>query len=480
MPKGALEKWSASWAASAGRRAIASRKLRLLNEDWLGLVHQKLQERFPNPELCGFVTKFATRSPNLALAVTAAIGGAPYETGVLRTLRGASESVARAFADVVAETGFNRRAIAVAQRAWLAGPTGVSPALDRRNRVALDIVTPDTLDLERGGEYVDAALWLHGGTWIEVDAMAWRYYGLDGKLIREVPHSVGECPLVPFVAGETVGDFWQSAAHAGLIDGTLEAAVLKAHGTYVQQVSANKLTHIDGKLEDMAGLQNIGEFALPVVSEDGTTINVIDRAVDPAANWGCIARTVADAVAVYGINPAEVTGHIANNSEWGSLYLKVRSERMFKLRNKQVEFVAASERKLWESVAATVRNSTHRHSKVMPPPDEIAEMLRLSFASTASNEEVEARFKALEAGLSHGLTSASEVLRRLRPELSPDEVTEIIDANLEEYAARNKFLATHNAPADASTAGKPLAEQQGRQGGLLSGLVRSTDSTPQT
>lgn len=473
-PKGALAgRWSASWSASAGRRLIADRKLRILREDHQGLILQKLQERIPNPELFSFVSRFVTLAPNLVLAVVSAIGGSVYDNGVLRKLRGASPELARAWREIVNECGINSLASAIAQRAWLAGPVGVSPHLDRRGRLALDVITPDVLDLERTGKYVDSALWLHSSsTWVEMDGEAWRYYDARGRLFKEVPHGAKECPLVPFLAGENLSDYWQSSAHSGLVGKCLEVSVLNAHGTYVQQVSANKLTHIDpaADIEDVASLQNIGEFALPFVGE--ADIKVHDRSVDPTPNWGMISRAIADAVSVYGISPTEVTGFNTSTSEWGSLAIKIRSERIGAQRSKQIEFIADSEQRLWPVVAALLRGSEHRHAKLLPPPDEIAEMLRLSFAETADPEEIKSRIAAMEAGLSHGLTSALETQMRLRRELGEDEAQEIMDERLEAYARRNAFLAHNNLPSDASLMGKPLDAQQGREGGLVSGEVR--------
>lgn len=471
-PKGALAaKWSASWSASAGRRLIAERKLRILREDHQGLILQKLQERYPNPELYSFVSRFVTRAPNLVLAVVSAIGGVVYDNGVLRTLRGASPELARAWREIVNECGINSLASAIGQRAWLAGPTGVSPHLDRRGRLALDVITPDVLELERTGKYVDSALWLHNSsTWVEMDDQAWRYYDARGRMFKEVPHSAKECPLVPFLAGENLSDYWQSSAHSGLVDKCLEVSVLSAHGTYVQQVSANKITHIDGDIEDFASLQNLGEFALPLIGTG--TINIEDRAVDPSPNWGMISRAISDAVSVYGISPTEVTGFNTSTSEWGSLAIKIRSERIGAQRNKQIEFIADSERRLWSVVVALLRDSEHRHAKLLPPPDEVSDMLRLSFAETADPEEIKARIAAMEAGLSHGLTSALETQMRLRRELGEDEAQEIMDERLEAYARRNAFLAHNNLPSDARLMGKPLDAQQGREGGLISGEVR--------
>lgn len=459
---------------------MARKKLAIYNENWLGMVENKLKERFPNPELFSFVKRFATRSPNLARAVVDAVAVC-YENGVLRSLRGASDQTARAFSEVVAESGIHRIGNAINARAWLAGPCGVGPHLDQRNRLALDVITPDSYDLERDGENVDAGLWLHGHTWIELGPDAWRYYTMDGELVKVVPHSVGACPLVPFVAAENLSDFWNTSLHAGLIDATLEVAVKKAHGLFVQQVSANKLTVVNGEIEDIGALQSLGEFALPLVinaSRNEASVSVLDRAVDPAPNWGDISRIISDAVAVYGISPSEVTGFNTSNSEWGSLAIKIRSERIGKLRNKQVVWLAEAERRLWPLALDLLRGSTHRHAKVLPPGNEAADMLRVSFADTADADEIRKRIEAFEMGLSHGLTSATELMRRLRPELQPDEVREIIDANLEEYAARNEFLASRNAPADASTSGKPLAAQQGGEGGLISGESRRIDAQP--
>lgn len=443
------------------------------------MVKARIEARFANRQLSDDISLFATKSPNLAKAVVDAVA-VPYSRGCQRELKGASEQVAKAFAEVVAESGIVKKGNGLAARAWFLGPTIVSPHIDTRDKLAVDVLTPDTFDLKMDGPYVEAVLWLAGGTWIELDATAWRYWSMEGDLEKTVAHSTGVCPAVPFIGIDNSNDFWCSSEHTGLVDASLDCAYKMAFGLYSRQVSSNKLVVVQGELKDMPAGQSLGHPALPIYTRahpSEADVKMIDRSVPAGDHLAEIAAIIALAVSVYGLPPGEISG-VANNNDWGNLTIAVRGERLGALRDRQVPWLKSSELELWPMVADLIRGSSHRHAKILPPGKEVRDMLKVSFPDLAQPKDVLERIQALEAGLPHGLASAEDWMLAARPELTRVEVQEEIAANLKTYADRNEALASRNAPADASQAGNTLAQHQGREGGIESGVVRNEESKP--
>lgn len=479
-PRGDLAARWPEWAAGRDRRAQAARKRAIYEENHRGLVLQLVAERIGEPEVTGYVQRFVSRSPNLCKAVVDAVA-VGYRRNARRELRGASPSVARAFTDIIAESGIERKAAGLNARSWVCGPMSVSPHLDSRNRLCLDTMAPDQIELRfatMNGNEPDAALWLSGNTWIELDADAWRYYNADGDLVHAAPHTVGVAPLVPFVSVDNTSDFWTRNAHMGLIDATLDVAYKMAYGLYVRQVSANKLTAVFSQTKNISAGQSLGHPALPVVfnaSPQEADVKVLDRIVPAMDHLSEIAAIITTAISVYGIPPGTVQ-MVASNSDWGNLALNVEGPRLGVLRDKQVPWLRHSERELWPIVCDLIRGSAHKHAGVLPPGDECRDMLRVSFPDLAEPKDEQARLDVLEKGLPHGLGSAVDYLLASRPELSPDEAAEILQSNLDAYATRIEQLTSRNIAADPARGVQSVAQLQGREGGIASGVSRNEES----
>lgn len=194
---GELGKRWPSWSASTARRGAAARKLAIYREAHLELVNAKIDQLLVGGQVTADIKRFAHRSPNVLKAVADAIGVA-YRSGCTRSLRGVSPEVARAFADVVTESGITRKAAGLNAASWVAGPHFVSPYLTSRGAVALDVVGPDRLDAEMQGEDVERVLWKQGNSYVLLDASGWSYYDSNGEPTGgDVAHAVGRCPRCP-------------------------------------------------------------------------------------------------------------------------------------------------------------------------------------------------------------------------------------------------------------------------------------------
>lgn len=473
-PRGDLaDRWP-EWAASFERRQIASKKMRLYKEDHKGLVLQAIQERINDPEILGYVSRFASRSPNLYRTVTDAIAVA-YSRGCRRELKDLGETAAKAFAQLVSESGIDKRANAINALSWSVGPTIVSPHLDQRGRLALDVVTADHVEVRRVGETIESALWHQGSTWIELNGEGWFYYDDRGDLVRSIPHTVGMTPAVPFISIDNTVDWWTSTEHLGLVDATLEVAYKMALGGWSRQVSSNKLTVIYGKPEGTPPGQSLGHPAVPLVlgPQGQSKVEVFDRNVPAQDYLSEVSALIVMAVSRYGIPSTEVTAQVTGNNNWGNLSVAVRGERLGVLRDKQVPWLRSAELELWPLVCDLIRGSTHRLASEIPPGDEVRDALRISFPDLATPEETKARIETLELAVKFGLSSPVDLLLQARPELTRAEAEEEIDANRQAEIDRTAQLAARNQPGDLGQVPESIAQLQGRLGGQASGLART-------
>lgn len=465
------------WSAGNDRRAIARRKKVIYQGNHLPLVVQQIRQKIPDPELNRQVEVFASRSPNLLKAVTDAVA-VVYGRGCRRSLRDLGEKAAKAFSRLVDESAINKRAGGINALSWVAGPVTVAPLIDKRNRLAIDVITPDTVELRRSGDYIEAALWQFAGGWIELDDSAYRYYDAKGSLYQTIPHGTGECPAVPFVSMDNSTDFWTPSQTLGLADNTLNIAYKLAYGMWVRQVSGNYLTVLNGEIEKIPAGQSTGDLngALHLnAPESQAKVTVHNRIVPAKDHLDEIAALMAMTVSEFGIPPGSI-GMTANSSfDLGTLAIKVEGDRLGALRDKQVPFLLASEREFWPLVADFVRGSSHKLARIIPPGDEIRDALRVSYPDLASAADQKARIEAIIIGLPYGVTNPRDFLAAGRPERTEAEIEEEMHENLHVYIDVIEPLVTRNAPKNAPEAKgyQSLSQKQGEQGGIASGESRA-------
>jgi len=470
-------RWS-GWARSAERRHAAARKLLIYNEDHLALIHAEINTLLGGGLSARYVKLFAKRMPNVLMAVanTIAVG---YRSGVRRELKGASPEVARAFADLVTESGIARKAPGLNARSWVAGPHILAPHFTGRGKLALDIIAPSRCDIVRDGDDIDEVLWKQGDEYVLLDGEPWRYFDAKGQEREEaVYHAVGVCPAVPFVAFDGGDDFWAASAHNGLVDATLTIAYKLALGMFARQVSGIPLTVIFAALEKMPAGQTLGHPILPMLLDETAKVQVFDERVVGAADYLAeISALLTMAVSAEGLPPGSITMQ-ANAMDSGGLVINAEGPRLSAIRDKMVPDLKASELALWPRVADLVRGSVHRHARVMPPGDEIAHMLRVTFSDLSSSKEQIERIEAMKAGLPYGITSPTDLILAAQPEVTPDEVRELREERLAEYIDFIDPLVRRNIPAAAPEAHghQTIAQEQGRVGGQASGQTRAAQA----
>lgn len=454
--------------------------MQIFAEAHLPLVEQKIDECLGGGVAAKYVKIFATRSPNLLLAVANAIAVA-YRQGCRRELKGATPEVARAFADLVTESGIERKAAGLNARSWVAGPHVVAPRFTKRGKLALDILGPDVCDVDRDGEDLDAVLWRQGDTYVLLDSDRWRYFNDRGEEVAppkdtNPQHSVGVCPAVPFVSFDGGPDFWASAAHNGLVDATIVIGYKAALGLFSRQVGGTPLTTIFAELEKLPPGQVLGHPFLPMLLPTDAKLQVNDERVVKASDYlEEISALITMAVSAEGLPPGSVT---LTASNFGDLAVNAEGPRLAAHRDRQVPALKASELALWPVVCDLVRGSSHRYAKIIPSGDEVRDMLRVNFPDLSSPDEQLKRIAVMVAGLPYGLSSPDDIPLAARPEVSRVEVEEESARNLAVYISRIEPLVSRNIPKDAPAANgyQTVAQEQGRQGGIESGKSRAVQA----
>lgn len=464
------------WSVGQARRTSAALKAQFYREDHRGLVKQHIRNRMQDSEVQDEVAAFASRANNLVRSVAEVVPVA-YNRGATRELPGLGETGRRAFAALVAESGIARLAGTINALCWLLGPVLVGPCIvDGGRRLSLDVILPSQDEVMLAHpERVDSALWQSSGVWVELDGDAWRYYdGKGGEAAPTVYHDAGVCPVAIFRTEDYLLGWWGDTLHAGLVDASLDVAYKHALGLWSRQNSANFLTVINAELEGIPAGQTIGHPARPLVmhAPGQSPVSVFNRSINPAEYLSEMAAIIEAAVSRYGIPTSEIS-YAANNSNWGSLSIAVRGERLGLLRDKQVPWLFFGETQLWPLVCDVVRGSTHRLARVCPSGDEVRDALRVNFPDLASPADVTARIDAIKAGLPLGITNAADFFLQGRPELTREDADEMRRANLDTYAADIADLAARNlSPADVARGVESVAQLQGREGGRASGQTR--------
>lgn len=510
------------WELGEKRRAEVTRRLEVYQGAYKKRVQRMIRERVNDGKSASEIVKCVTTAHNLAGTVADAIAVA-YQRGCGRELRvqrppvegqetlapvsvGVEPGAAKAFVDLVIESGMPELGVKLNALSWLTGPIILAPyVVEVRGepRLCLHEMLADRTEVRRSRhapDVLEAILWERDdGVFVELDAHGWRYWTaegarwvqLGGQWVAQkkesgavgenpyIPHGLDYCPAVPLRSTDPLLDWWGATDHQGLIDATLEVAVMWAVGRWVRSQTTVPLTVIVGLIENIPALQALGHPTQPLIFNapaGQVSVDVKDRSTDPSRYLSEIAALVNATVARYGIPPSEVTFE-NNGAAWHSLAIAVRGERLGVQRDAQVPWLRRAELALWPVVADVVRASTHRHSEALPPPVIFQAALRIAFPDLATPEERIKRTEAFERGLPHGLSNAVTEMMTATPERPRAELEEENLENLRDHADRIELVAARNVPVDPARGYQSLAQLQGRIGGLT-GAARTEDPAP--
>lgn len=429
------------------------------------------------------IKKNLTASHGLAGATTDAVAVA-YQRGARRELRNVDDKTARAFGDLVVESGLAEDAVALNAVSWITGPVILAPYVALVDGVAMlckAIMYSDRTEVRWNPHQpgvIDAVLYQRAdGVFAELDKVGWRYYSEKGEPIAAddgrmlIPHNLDYCPAVAFRSRPWLAfDWWNDTDHIGLSDATREVAYRLAVGLWVRSVNATKLTVVVAPIGNIPAMQAMGHPSQPLyfnANPQEVSVNTFDRQISAADYLAEITAISNAAVSRYGIPPSNVS--FANDGgNWGSLSIAVRGETLAAQRDAQAPLLVTGERRFWRYSADVVRASTHRHAGALLTREEFADALRVMLPDLSDPKDRKARLDAFAAALPYGLANAVDELMSARPELTRYEALEEIAANLEEYAKLLESLASRNVSLDATHGVGSIAELQGRQGGQAS------------
>lgn len=464
--------WGPLSAPTLRRQELSAHKARCYADDFLGLVTDRIGDRYRNAGRRAEMRKFASTTVNVAKSITDACA-VNYALGVRRTIADADERLSGAWADLVAESGAEREQAAWGASSWLCGPTLVIPHVDAAtNELQLTAVRPDEYDAKLGpGRTLTAVLWRcdEADQWVYITPDVWRYFDADGKPARsDAPHALGYVPAaVMRSVPELFGGFWGAATGRGLLDASLDAAIVYAQMQWYRTVQVGYLTTMIGNNEKFGAGQSLAEPELPVTADAApgeASVSVLSRDVDVDRFVRHIAAIFSYQIQQHGVPANEVTFQ-QNADSWGALAMSIRSEKLAALRARQVVQLLKGERDLWTMVADVVARSGHRLAGEMRPRDEMKRRIVVEFAEIEGTMDPQQRLQLFQAELAEGFTNRVEYYQARHPTLSDDACRKRIEQNRADHFHDIEEAASRNISFDPAKGLQSIAQRQGALGG---------------
>jgi hypothetical protein len=351
-------------------------------------------------------------------------------------------------------------------------------------------VTPDASWARHVADDVDRILWRAGDTYVEVSQEGWRYFDDKGAPLERpefgtdsagrVPLQLVAPPIATFRTDLPGKDWWVSTRHRGLTMGTLEAAFWWAHLQWIRKSQSRHLISAMCRKEKLIAGQNAADPEVPYLfdGEPGEAEFKVQSMIVSVEDHIKTIRFIGEQIAEReGLPGAEVTFDSSTDGDMGMVSLQLRREKLAHVHRQQVPFLVKGETELWSSVVDVARASGHRHASVLPPPNEIRDMLAVEFQELEVVTDPQKRLELDVEEMKLGLTSPAKIMQRRNPSLTLEQCIETQRQNITEYAALLDFITSRNMPTTPGRATENLAEAQGRAGGVISGQVRNQETT---
>lgn len=450
----------ASWPddpAATRRKASALRRLRILQEDFRESILERIRETHMDPTVQARISKFASVALNPAKDITQAVAMS-YDLGVRRLLPGASEEAQLAFAALVKETEAATLAPTWNRYAFLLGPTIVVPCV-KKGRIALELLRPDAVDLLADPEdpmgAPSAAVWgAHGGdaAFVALDGDAWHYLNEQGREIRTSRHGLGYFPGAVFRLDHPADSWWPTNYQERLVDATITIAATYAVMQWVRKSQNKNILVVTGETQDIPRGQLLDpELALTIESrsQSATTVSVENFNTSPENFLAEIRFTLENVIESVGIPQSAVTYDVAKDG--GFMAASFKKERLGHLREAQTPFLARGEHRLWPSVVAIAQAAGHPLGRKLPPPDEIADMLRTEWPRLKTIDDPLQREELYREQLKRGGVSPIDMIQEDHPELTRAECAKLMRENIGDFAALTSELSERNIVLDLAS-----------------------------
>ena len=300
-------------SANTVRKEEARKLLDFYHGRQLPHVDARLAQRAPT-----ISQEMETIAVNITAKVTNAIAQA-YRNPPMRELEAATAGDKTLFADIAEACALDARMKQASRYCKLLGTVFLRPVW-RNNRLDLDVLTPDLVDVEAGDspEDLQAVLVTHYGTGTRVEDVTFSLWTPDlfrrldhrGQVLEEQPNPYGALPFVPCWAGMPDGDFWypvndtlgsvQEAINQRLAD-FLRVMEMQAFSVAVGKgLSAGDLTIGPGNVVE---LQEDGDFHF-----ENQNAPILDHleAIDRLVKWAAMSHGLS--AAYVSLDPSDASG----------------------------------------------------------------------------------------------------------------------------------------------------------------------------
>lgn len=473
-------------------KVAARTRFDILNEDYEGLVHQKIAATHRDLEVIKDLHKHIDLSTNLALDIMNAVC-VVWKHDAHRYVPGATDDQNEAFRLLVLETDFATHAKSWNPEAHFLGPVTVLPVL-RGERMTFDTLLPhfyDTIDNPNDlwGSPL-AAVWRvlpnlnapskvseqyasqRDTSAILVDENTWRYYAVskDGSFLEPVgqmDHNLGEFPGATLSFGRPHGvGRWDCRQHQRLVDATITVSYLDACLGLVRKGQSQKVLVLKGDLERVPKGQVKHPEGSMVIPTDGDVSQVdlqaLDFNTDPEFAIKHQAWKMQGIARSYG---GQVESAPGTKSHLES-QVQFTHDSLTEQRNAQIPFARNFERELWAKTVRVAKMQRHPLADRLPDSDAIRESLIVEFPPLSrSFESIDAEIKYKDWAVSKGIQSLKDLVRPIMPGASNDQLTKRIENNLDDDAPLiTKMTTRDQSMAPGAPANKTVSQLNGEQG----------------
>lgn len=268
------------------------------------------------PEAC---REMQTISVNITAKVVNAISQA-YRTPPMRELEAATAGDKTLFADIAEGCALDARMKQASRYCKLLGTVFLRPVW-RNNRLDLDVLTPDVVDVECGDSPLDlqAVLVTHYGTGTRVEDVTFSLWTPDlfrrldhrGRVLEEQVNPYGVLPFVPCWAGMPDGDFWYPVNDTLM---SVQEAVNQRLADFLRVLEMQSFSVAVGKGLVEAGSMMIGPGNMVELQEDGDfhfesqNAPIMDHleAIDRLVKWAAMSHGLS--AAYVSMDPSDASG----------------------------------------------------------------------------------------------------------------------------------------------------------------------------
>lgn len=447
------------------RRARFQREKRtVLEGNPTDLVGSRIWTGYEDPDIRQRLAKFIAVRPNIARRIVSAVA-VVYKQNVQRRLAPQStKRKRRAFADLNEVTRIATLAPRLNRLSYYTGPTLEVPNV-RGGKPVRDLIPADlheiAVDPENplGSPIKAAYRWWdgpeEGAVVVLLDDMAWRYYRLNEHTpYRIVEHGLGffpgthwryQWPTDPF-------DWWDIDQQCALQEASIEGMYLYSQLAFHRKSQNRYALFFFGDLDKLMK-QGLMDPERPYFyqvgdDEDQPSFNVENMDLDPRNALNHLMFVFREQAEAHGIPQSAITYDFADGEVQPATSLQITHERQSQLRNEQIPFYEAAERRSAVHVVAVAKALRADGADDLPDPEEVRDRFLLHVPELNRIEDPKAFREQWDWERSKGLVTDVDLVLRRFPHMEAEEARTWLERQLEVQADLNEIKAARNQPSD--------------------------------